>query len=136
MTLKTIGQVAIALCIWYLLVLTIVPRIPGAKGQAAINMVKNQAMAIEEKQFSRDELAVALSDMRLDFGLNRWIPTTTYPNATNWHVTLVPEKKKAFADAASWAYRFIFLEFHRMEYPNIETTGYIKEHNNASQSTR
>ena len=85
----------------WLVIVFIAPSGYGARGHAIVAAIRNQAHQNDGKQFSREELTIVMSKMKLDYSLIRYIPRVNYTSSSDWHVTLAPEKRKAFVNLHS-----------------------------------
>ena len=117
------------------LIVVVAPGSPMARGRAIVNAVRNQAHQIDGKAFTQEALQQAIAEMKLDYSLNRYIPEVNYAAPSEWKVRLVPEKRKTFMNLHSWPYRFFFLEFGKMEYPEILIGGNKTGHNQVPEDT-
>ena len=107
--------------IWLVFVL-VCPSRPSARGRAIVAAVRNEAHQIQGRELARSELDSEVAKLKLNWSLNRFAPETRFVSPTNWSVTLVPEKRKTYVNSHSLPYRILFLEFARMEYPDITFT--------------
>ena len=104
--------------IWLVFVL-VCPSRPSARGRAIVNVIRNDVRQIQGRELTRPERESELSQLRLDWSLNRFQPEIAFVSPSEWSVALVPEKRKTFVNLHSWSYRIFFLELSQMEYPDI-----------------
>ena len=104
--------------IWLVFVL-VCPSRPSARGRAIVNVIRNDVRQIQGRELTRPELESELSQLRLDWSLNRFQPEITFVSPSEWSVALVPEKRKTFVNLHSWSYRIFFLELSQMELRKI-----------------
>jgi len=64
--------------------------------------------------------------MHVAFSANRYVPNVRYSGPTDWMIRLVPARRTTFANAHSWPYRILFLEFKTMDYPDLAVSSRAK----------
>lgn len=105
---------------WLLLSLLKVPAQDGPRGCRCIHSLYQSSNSLLGRTLSRQELDERLSRLHLNFeGLNRYTANVDYQSSTNWQVTLIPEKKRAYTETHPLWFRILFLEFDKTTYPEI-----------------
>ncbi|MEI7901201.1 MAG: hypothetical protein WCK89_13190 [bacterium] len=105
---------------WFVLVMLAVPPQDGDRGRLLVKMLNKDARHLEGEVLSREELDAAIRRLPLEFGeINIYRPTVQYTSPSEWQVTLVPDKRRAFCNPSPPLCRVLFLECSRMTYPDI-----------------
>jgi len=97
------------------------PDTPRSKG--LINILQREASMLDGKMFSREELEDAVSHLTLNLSMNRYTQNIHYNSPSNWHVVLIPEKRKTYSNPCTLFYRISTLDFDKTTYPDIQITG-------------
>ena len=120
LTKKVIRRLLGGILLAWLVLFVFTPPMPDTpRARGMISTLQSQAHELDGKELTREQLNGAISQLDIDFTLNRYIPDIRYTSPTNWQVTLQPQNGRSFANPASLFTRVTTLEFERIDYPDI-----------------
>lgn len=89
-----------------------------ARPHAIAANVAQAAQRLQGKALSRSQLADALAQTKLRWGMTEYVPEVSFGNETNWSVRFVPEPSRPY-NLPLWG-RLLFMDFSRAEFDVVE----------------
>jgi hypothetical protein len=112
-------KIACIVCIAWVVLAVILP-CGGGQGLARLASLRSQAKEMQGRLLNESELRDQVGGLHLDFRTTRYVPAIHFNDHSQWVVKLTPDKRRAFINSMPLWYRFMVMDFRKMDYPDIE----------------